>query len=59
MILAAIILLNDMSYMKVSLAQMGHGHNLPSANLGDRQQTAVTDIYNRTITIDIWQECWL
>jgi len=26
-----------MSYMEVSFAQMGHGHNLPSANLGDRE----------------------
>src|SRR6476619_3948186 len=35
-ILSAIVLLN-MSYMKVSIAQMGRDHNMPSANLGDRK----------------------
>ena len=36
-ILSAIVLLNNMSYMKVLNAQMGRDHNMPSANLGDRK----------------------
>jgi hypothetical protein len=36
-ILSAIVLLNNMSYMKVSISQMGRDHNMPSANLGDRK----------------------
>ena len=36
-ILCAIVLLNNNSYMKVSIAQMGRDHNMPSANLGDRK----------------------
>ena len=36
-ILSAIVLLNNMSYTKVSIAQMGRDHNMPSANLGDRK----------------------
>ena len=35
-ILSVIVLLN-MSYMKVSVGQMGRDHNMPSANLGDRK----------------------
>jgi hypothetical protein len=40
-ILSAIALLNNISYVKVSVAQMGHGHNLPSANLGDREASLI------------------
>jgi hypothetical protein len=36
-ILCAIMLLNNISYVKVSIAQMGCDHNMPSANLGDRK----------------------
>jgi hypothetical protein len=36
-ILSTIALLNYASYMTDSAAQMGHGHNLPSASLGDRE----------------------
>ena len=36
-ILSTIVLLNNMSYTKVSIAQMGRDHNMPSANLGDRK----------------------
>ena len=36
LILYVIVLLNT-SYMKISVAQMGRDHNMPSANLGDRK----------------------
>ncbi|HEY7109940.1 MAG TPA: hypothetical protein VH415_10950 [Nitrososphaeraceae archaeon] len=36
-ILSTIALLNHANYMAESAAQMGHGHNLPSASLGDRE----------------------
>ena len=31
------MLLNNFEYTKVSIAQMGRDHNMPSANLGDRK----------------------
>src|SRR6476620_12025872 len=40
-ILCAIMLLNNISYVKVSIAQMGRDHNMPSANLGDRKVSLI------------------
>jgi hypothetical protein len=37
MIVAVLIGVNNLTNTKISNAQMGHGHNLPSATLGDRK----------------------
>jgi hypothetical protein len=37
MVITVIAALNTFIYAKISYAQLGHGHNLPSAALGDRK----------------------
>jgi hypothetical protein len=48
-------LLNNISYMKVSIAQKGRDHNMPSANFGDRKALL---IFKSEPSQLIWQECW-